>query len=80
MKNNKEENKRLIITEIGNFNSEELFENHPEIKEMVEDSKVFKRDLQLFSVTMWFRCPRCGGENIAPDTKFCPDCGIKINK
>ncbi|MCK4454428.1 hypothetical protein KAU51_03800 [Candidatus Parcubacteria bacterium] len=76
------ENSKLLKKEIGNYDSDELFRNHPEVEEMIQADKniILEKDLQLFSVTMWFRCPKCGGESIAPDTKCCPDCGIKIER
>lgn len=27
---------------------------------------------------IWFICPECKGEDIAPWFKFCPECGAKI--
>jgi len=78
----------------GGFDIEELFENHPEEKKLFENNPraeaillrvlenkergVLRRDLELFSLTLWFRCPNCAGESIAPDMKYCPDCGFKI--
>jgi len=26
----------------------------------------------------WFKCPYCKDTDIAGDTKFCPNCGVKI--
>ena len=27
---------------------------------------------------MWFKCKKCGEENITWNFNFCPDCGVKI--